>query len=83
MITPGCLLPTSRRPTCVYPAASSKRPLQDEADMTTGRLDTRFSGPSMDPLVRPRSTTAIRGNQLGVYFRVQRLRAQAIAIRTG
>ncbi|MBI1330508.1 MAG: peptidase S10 [Alphaproteobacteria bacterium] len=24
--------------------------LQDDADMTTGRLDTRFSGPSMDPL---------------------------------
>jgi len=24
--------------------------LQDSADMTTGRLDTRFSGPTMDPL---------------------------------
>ena len=24
--------------------------LQDEADLTTGRLDTRFSGPSFDPL---------------------------------
>ena len=24
--------------------------LQDESDLTTGRLDTRFSGPSMDPL---------------------------------
>jgi carboxypeptidase C (cathepsin A) len=24
--------------------------LQDDANMTTGRLDTRFSGPSMDPL---------------------------------
>ncbi|MBV9009437.1 MAG: peptidase S10 [Verrucomicrobia bacterium] len=24
--------------------------LQDDADMTTGRLDTRFSGPTMDPL---------------------------------
>ena len=24
--------------------------LQDDNDMTTGRLDTRFSGPTMDPL---------------------------------
>ena len=24
--------------------------LQDDADVTTGRLDSRFSGPSMDPL---------------------------------
>ena len=24
--------------------------LQDETDLTTGRLDTRFSGPTMDPL---------------------------------
>lgn len=27
-----------------------EKTLQDDADMTTGRLDTRFSGPSMDPL---------------------------------
>ena len=27
-----------------------EKTLQDSADLTTGRLDTRFSGPSMDPL---------------------------------
>jgi carboxypeptidase C (cathepsin A) len=27
-----------------------EKTLQDSADMTTGRLDTRFSGPTMDPL---------------------------------
>lgn len=27
-----------------------EKSLQDDADLTTGRLDTRFSGPSMDPL---------------------------------
>ncbi len=27
-----------------------EKTLQDDTDMTTGRLDTRFSGPSMDPL---------------------------------
>ena len=27
-----------------------EKTLQDDADLTTGRLDTRFSGPSMDPL---------------------------------
>lgn len=27
-----------------------EKSLQDDADMTTGRLDTRFSGPTMDPL---------------------------------
>ncbi|MGA9334520.1 MAG: peptidase S10 [Rudaea sp.] len=27
-----------------------EKTLQDDADMTTGRLDTRFSGPTMDPL---------------------------------
>jgi carboxypeptidase C (cathepsin A) len=27
-----------------------EKTLQDDADMTTGRLDTRFSGPTLDPL---------------------------------
>jgi carboxypeptidase C (cathepsin A) len=27
-----------------------EKTLQDDADLTTGRLDTRFSGPSLDPL---------------------------------
>lgn len=27
-----------------------EKSLQDDSDLTTGRLDTRFSGPSMDPL---------------------------------
>ena len=27
-----------------------EKTLQDDADMTTGRLDTRFSGPNLDPL---------------------------------
>jgi carboxypeptidase C (cathepsin A) len=27
-----------------------EKTLQDDADLTTGRLDTRFSGPTMDPL---------------------------------
>jgi carboxypeptidase C (cathepsin A) len=29
--------------------------LQADADLTTGRLDTRFSGPAMDPLAKSRS----------------------------
>src|SRR5579863_7315265 len=31
-------------------AGQFEKNLQDESDMTTGRLDTRFSGPSFDPL---------------------------------
>ena len=27
-----------------------EKTLQDDSDMTTGRLDTRFSGPTLDPL---------------------------------
>src|SRR6202044_588535 len=27
-----------------------EKTLQDDADLTTGRLDTRFSGPNLDPL---------------------------------
>jgi carboxypeptidase C (cathepsin A) len=31
-------------------AGAFEKALQDEANLTTGRLDSRFSGPSMDPL---------------------------------
>ena len=30
--------------------AEFEKTLQDDPDMTTGRLDTRFSGPNLDPL---------------------------------
>ena len=48
--------------------------LQGAGDITTGRLDTRFSGPAIDPLNKeadydPQS----RIDQLGLYLRVQRL----------
>ena len=33
-----------------------EKTLQDDQDLTTGRLDTRFSGPKFDPLRRERST---------------------------
>jgi hypothetical protein len=47
-----------------------EKTLQDDSSMTTGRLDTRFSGPTLDPLSKeaearptfPRSTTMCARN---------------------
>ena len=61
-----------------------EKALQDDADVTTGRLDTRFSGPAMDPLAKePRLRSVRRGGRLGVCERVQRLRPQGSQVRRG
>ena len=55
--------------------------LQDSSDMTTGRLDTRFSGPTIDPLSQgSRLRSAIRGDFVGLCLGFQRLRAHATAL---
>ena len=61
-----------------------EKTLQDDADLTTGRLDTRFSGPSIDPLSRSRGLrSAERGHLIGLCVAVQRLRAQDAEVWRG
>ena len=51
-------------------------------DMTTGRLDTRFSGPTFDPLSKEAELrSASSRDQLCLRFCVQRLRAQGPEVR--
>ncbi len=61
-----------------------RQTLQGDAGLATGRLDTRFSGPDLDPLAQradydPQSTCA----EFGLRIRVQRIRAQGSALRRG
>ena len=56
--------------------------LQGDGGLTTGRLDSRFSGPDIDPLSQradydPQSTAL----ELSLCLGVQRLRAQGAALR--
>ena len=37
-------------PICASAAEASRRTCRIDQDLTTGRLDTRFSGPTLDPL---------------------------------
>ncbi len=55
--------------------------LQDEGDMTTGRLDTRFSGPDARSAEQGSGIrSAIGGDQFGVCVGVQRLRAEGFKV---
>jgi carboxypeptidase C (cathepsin A) len=47
--------------------------LQEEQGLTVGRLDTPFPGPRSIPRPRKPAMTRRRGDQLGLYLRVQRL----------
>ena len=53
-----------------------EKKLQTDAGLTTGRLDTRFSGPDVDPLARRRTTTRSPRRWLRLCLGLQRLRAQ-------
>ena len=58
--------------------------LQDDTDTTTGRLDARFSGPTMDPLSKEAELrSAGGGDQLCLCVGVQRLRQKDSALRAG
>ncbi len=48
--TPACPSPTSSKANMRITGGEFEKTLQDDTDTTTGRLDTRFSGPTMDPL---------------------------------
>jgi carboxypeptidase C (cathepsin A) len=52
--------------------------LQDDSDTTTGRLDTRFSGPTMDPLSKEADYDP---QAAGIGSAFQRLRSQSAEIR--
>ena len=59
-----------------------EKSLQDEEDLTTGRLDTRFSGPTLDPLSQiaeydPQSS-AISSAYVSLF---NRLRAPRLEVR--
>ncbi len=52
------------------------------SDITTGRLDTRFAGPTIDPMSKEgRLRSAVGGDFLGLRLGVQRLRAHHAQIR--
>lgn len=46
---------------------------QDDRDTTTGRLDTRFSGPTMDPLSKDGLRSATSRDRVGLCLGIQRL----------
>ena len=72
--TPVCPWLTWLRPICASPAAVRKN-LLDDQDLTTGRLDTRFSGPSSIRLAKGRLRSAELGDLFGLRIALQRLRA--------
>ena len=61
-----------------------EKTLQGEPRLTTGRLDTRFSGPTdRSDEQGSRLRSAIGGDQLGLRLGVQRLRAHALKFGQG
>ncbi len=82
--TPACRSTTSSKADLRINGGEFEKTLQGDEDLTTGRLDSRFSGPDLDPLSKdadydPQSAAISLRVRLGV----QRLRAQAAEVRRG
>ena len=61
-------------------AGQFEKTLKGDSDTTSGRLDTRFSGPTLDPLSKEAERSAVGSDQFSLRFRLQRLYPQRIEV---